>query len=293
MKKSLFLLLAMPLLFASCAKNEALVGESVEVSFTAELPAQTRAAGDLVVNKVVCATFENDVEIPALRKVIDIVDGQPIVYSPRLIKGKSYRVAFWAMKDGAYNVTDLKAVTVGDDFNGDPAVYECFTNSTGEFVVSGSLNVPVTLTRPLAKINFGISADEKTAVEALGYTLSKMSVEVPAVASYDALAQTTSSLSSKVMTLPIDGGTLTAGGSSYHALASYLVFTDGSNVDPKYSIYGQRGSAAESLIYEYTLNNVPTAVNHNTNVVGALMTGSVNYTVSMDAAYASSHNTNL
>lgn len=286
MKKSILLLLAMPLFFVSCAKNEVLIGESVKVSFSAELPTpQTRVAGDLVVNKVVCATFENDVEIPALRKVIDIVDGQAIVYSPRLIKGHSYRVAFWAMKDNAYNVTDLKAVAVSDAFNGDPTVYECFTNSTGEFVVNNSTNVPVTLTRPLAQINFGISAGEKSTVDAFGYTLSKMSVEVPAVASYNVLEQTATSVSSKVMTLPVTGGTLTTGGNDYYTLASFLVFTDGSNVDPKYSIYGHKGSAGESLIYECTVNNVPSAANHNTNIVGALMTGSVNYTISLDAAY--------
>lgn len=71
--------------------------ESVQVSFSTELPKRigTRAGtGDLNVNKVVCAVFEDGEEISTLREVITIQEGEDIVFAPRLIKGRTYDVVF-------------------------------------------------------------------------------------------------------------------------------------------------------------------------------------------------------
>ena len=103
MKKLIYLLLAMPLLFTSCSKDEGMASEeTVQVSFSTELPKRigTRAGTtDLNVNKVVCAVFEDGEEISSLREVITIQEGEDIVFAPRLIKGRTYDVVFWAMKD--------------------------------------------------------------------------------------------------------------------------------------------------------------------------------------------------
>ena len=79
MKRLIYLLLAMPLFFTSCSKDEEMVSEeSVQVSFSTELPKRigTRASTtDLNVNKVVCAVFEDGEEIGTLREVITIQEG--------------------------------------------------------------------------------------------------------------------------------------------------------------------------------------------------------------------------
>ena len=89
MKRLIYLLLAMPLFFTSCSKDEEMVSEeSVQVSFSTELPKRigTRASTtDLNVNKVVCAVFEDGEEIGTLREVITIQEGEDIVFAPRLI----------------------------------------------------------------------------------------------------------------------------------------------------------------------------------------------------------------
>lgn len=295
MNKSILLLLAMPLIFASCTKNEALVGESVEASFTAELPTRTRAAGDLVVNKVVCATFQDGTEVQALRRTIDIVDGQPIVYSPRLIKGHRYQVAFWAMKDNAYNVTDMKSITpAGDEYTGSPELYECFSNSTDEFTVTGNNNVNITLTRPMARINLGTSTADMQAVETLGYTPTQVTATVSAAGTYNAVDKSCGAVRSQTMTLSVSDGSLSVNGSAYKAIASYMVFTDGSNVSLSYTVYGRKGASgdAETLVSQ-NIDNVPLGVNKNTNIVGELMTGSVSYSISMESAYSSDNNPTL
>lgn len=56
---------------------------------------------------------------------------------------------------------------------------------------------------------------------------------------------------------------------------------------------GKSVSVVFAPAFNSSLDNIPIKVTRDTNIVGALVTGSVNYTVSMDAAYASSHNTNL
>ena len=89
MKKLVYLLLAMPMLFISCNNEDKIASEeTVQVSFSTELPKRigTRAsATDLNVNKVVCAVFENGQEIRTLRKDIEIQDDEAIVFAPRLI----------------------------------------------------------------------------------------------------------------------------------------------------------------------------------------------------------------
>ena len=292
MKKLGYLLMAMPLLFTSCSSDEAVSEEAVEVSFHATLPQKALSrANSLNVNKVVCATFQNGEEIPALRQTINVVDGQNVVYSPRLLKGHSYQVAFWAMKDAAYNVTDMKNISVAaSDYSGNPDVYECFTNSSDEFEVADNSSVAISLRRPMARINLGVTEADKNAVSALGYTLTKVQVSLQAAESYDALGKACSELVAKTMVTPVSEGVLSVNSVDYKALASYMVFTDGSNVTLEYTIYGKKGAGAEEALITRSIDNVPLGVNKNTNIVGDLMTGTVNYTITMESAYSEADN---
>ena len=81
----------MPILFISCSKENTECEESVQVNFYAKVPqgVGTRASGGLIVNTVYCAVYENDVELDALRTEIEIVDGEDIIFSPRLIKSRT------------------------------------------------------------------------------------------------------------------------------------------------------------------------------------------------------------
>lgn len=287
-------ILALPLLFASCSNDEVIAEETVEVSFSAALPqkVQSRASGELNVNKVVCATFENGTEIAALRQTVDIAAGQDIVYSPRLVKGRKYQVAFWAMKDSAYNVSDMTTITTKDgNYTGNPELYECFTNSTDEFTVTGNNNATIKLTRPMARINLGVSYADMQAVKTLGYIPTKVEIKIEAAKSYNALGKSCGSIQSQTMTLPVTDGTLSVNGNSYNVIASYMVFTDGSNVSLEYTIYGKKGeNGSEESLVSHSIANVPLSVNKNTNIAGDLMTGTISYTISMGSAYCEDDN---
>lgn len=292
----------LPLLYASCSSDEDIAEEAVEVIFSAALPqmVQTRASSTtLNVNKVVCATFENGTEIQSLRQTIDIVDGQDIVYSPRLVKGRKYQVAFWAMKDGAYNVDDMKSISpVAEStgsYTGDPERYECFTNCTDEFTVAGSVQVSITLTRPMGRVKFGVSDDDMQAVTALGYIPTKVEVTVQSPETYNALGKSCSATTQlQTMTLPMTNGSLSVNNVVYTDIASYMVFTDGGNVSLTYTIYGKKSvNGPDEQIVSQTIDNVPLGVNKNTNIVGDLMTGAIKYTITMNSAYGDAGNQTL
>lgn len=304
MKRLAYIFLATPLLFAACSNDDEIIEESVEFTINASLPQKlaTRASGDEInVNKVVCATFENNIEIQSLRQTIDIVDGQQISYSPRLIKGHKYRVAFWAMKDNAYDLGDWTNIHPTDidgiSYNGAPAIYECFTNSTDEFTVTGNNNVAITLTRPMARINLGVTDADMTAVRNLGYAPTKVQFTIDAASEYNALTkQCGTTTSSQTLTVPVADGVLNVGGTDYESLASYMVFTDGSNVNLSYTVYGKRlndsgePTGDEISITTNSIDNIPLGVNKNTNIVGELLTGTISYSISLENAYGEDNN---
>lgn len=290
--------MAMPLLVASCSGygdivEEPVAGEVVEVSFSAALPhvAQTRAANAsaLNVDRVVCAVFEAGSmvggtavysEIAALRDTLAIAANQNIVYSPGLVNGRTYKVVFWAMNGGNYNVGDMSDISpkiVGSEsYTGDPVLFECFAGCM-DLTVSGPSTELILLTRPLARINLGASNADMQSITDLGYTiLTKVEVSFSFPQSYDALGQSCGTAQSRTMILPVTDGSLTVGGTDYKALASYMVFTDNSPVALTYKLYGKKGgSGSEEEIVLHTIQGVPVGVNKNTNIVGDLISGIV------------------
>lgn len=163
MKNLIYLLLALPLLFTSCSNEDmATSEESVQVSFCAEIPQPmgTRASSTLSVDKVYCAVFENGVEITNLRQDIDIVESQSIIFAPRLIKGRTYDIVFWASKAGAYDVTDLTAITRTTGSAATESDFDAFTAHIDVFVSNDNQPKPIVLTRPLAQLNLGVTPED-------------------------------------------------------------------------------------------------------------------------------------
>ena len=231
--------MAMPLIFASCSKDEEMASkETIQVSFSTELPKRigTRAGTtDLNVNKVVCAVFENGAEISTLREVIDIQDGEDIVFAPRLIKGRTYNVVFWAMKDDNYDVDDMTAITAAE------SDFDAFTENV-EVEVTGSKSETVTLKRPLAQLNLGVTSDDWNAVasdETFGMTPTKMVITMTGMNTFNALSGTAIGEDTEVTyTLDVSGEDLVAGDETYKSIAMCYVYPDAGqeNIDIMYTI---------------------------------------------------------
>lgn len=296
MKKLIYLLLAMPLLFTSCSKDEEIASEeTVQVSFSTELPKRigTRAGTtDLNVNKVVCAVFEDGEEISTLREVITIQEGEDIVFAPRLIKGRTYDVVFWAMKDKNYNVNDMTAITRASETTAAESDFDAFTESV-EVEVTGSKSETVTLKRPLAQLNLGVTLDDWNAVaseETFGMKPTKMIITLTGKDTFNALTGATTGEDKEVTyTLDVSGEDLVAGDETYKNIAMCYVYPDAGqeNIDITYTIYDQDNDVIRE---DVTIQNIPLENNYRTNVVGGLLTGTITYTITFEKDFNTTEN---
>ena len=285
MKKLIYLLLAMPMLFISCnQENEIVSEETVQVSFSTELPKRigTRAsATDLNVNKVVCAVFEDGEEIRNLREVITIQEGEDIVFAPRLIKDRTYDVVFWAMKDANYNVDDMKTITRASVATATESDFDAFTESV-EVKVTGSKSEPITLKRPFAQLNLGVTTEDWNAVKTLGMTPQKIDIKVTGKDTFNALTGAATGEDVEITrNLIVSGSDLTAGNSTYKSIAMCYVYPDAGqeNKNITYTIYDQKNDVIRE---DVTIQNIPLENNFRTNVVGGLLTGTITYTITFE-----------
>ena len=269
--------------------------ESVQVSFSTELPKRigTRAGtGDLNVNKVVCAVFEDGEEISTLREVITIQEGEDIVFAPRLIKGRTYDVVFWAMKDDNYDVDDMTAITRASGATAAESEFDAFTESV-EVEVTGSKSETVTLKRPLAQLNLGVTLDDWNAVaseETFGMKPTKMIITLTGKDTFNALTGATTGEDKEVTyTLDVSGEDLVAGDETYKNIAMCYVYPDAGqeNIDITYTIYDQDNDVIRE---DVTIQNIPLENNYRTNVVGGLLTGTITYTITFEKDFNTTEN---
>ena len=296
MKKLIYLLLTMPLLFTSCSNDEEMASEeTVQVSFSTELPKRigTRASATVLnVNKVVCAVFEGGEEISALRKVITIQEGEDIVFAPRLIKGRTYDVVFWAMKDDNYNVDDMKTITRASAATATESDFDAFTESV-EVEVTGSKSETITLKRPFAQLNLGVTSDDWNAVaseETFGMTPTKMVITLTGKDTFNALSGATIGEDKEVTyTLDVSGEDLVAGNETYKSIAMCYVYPDAGQeiIDITYTIYDQNN---EVIREDVTIQNIPLENNYRTNLVGGLLTGTITYTITFEKDFNTTEN---
>lgn len=294
MKKLLMMLIALPMLMMSCNDEMALSEETVEVSFEAEIPALvgTRASDGLTVNKLVCAVFEkNGPEIKGHRTTIPVNSASGIKYSPRLIKGRTYQVVFWAMKDANYNVTDMTRITRSDSAN--EADYDAFT-ATSEVTVVNAESKSVSLTRPLAQLNIGITADDWTTASSIfGQTPTTCKISYTAKDAFNALAGVAVGNDAEVVrTVAASGNDLTVEGVAYKHLGSCYVLMAEDNqttLNLTLSVLDQN-TPAQSIRKDVLIRNVPFQRNYKTNLVGGLLTGTVTYSVSIQQDFSTGEN---
>lgn len=281
-----YTMLAVPMLLASCSGEEIVNPETVEVCFSAEIPTAvaSRADADYSVNKVDCAVFRNGSEISQLRQTLDIIPGGEIKYSPRLVKGHTYKVAFFARNGEAYDTEQMTGIAVPTAYNGDVTTYECFSACVETTAGSAETNHTVILTRPMARLNFGITAADKQAVSNLGYTLTKVDVKLNVNSTFNALTQASSNSQEYTLSVPAQTTEMTVSGETYHCLASYMVFPE-ANTNIVYTVYGSKDGGAEEVLISKQIDNVPFGINKNTNIVGDLVTGEINCNISMAPAY--------
>lgn len=300
------LLLIIPLLLTSCSREEIdSQQEFVEVSFRAEFPDgfKTKADGEevtgLSVNKVVCTVFEDGVEIIKKRDTIEIINDEQIIYSPILIKSRTYDIVFWAMKDDNYNVADLTSICrntpEGENNNiVNEEDYDAFTGTLNITVGNYAL-ASIVLSRPLAQLNLAITEEDwDVASNHFHQTPETTIIEYAGSDCFNALTGNVKEIESesvekiaRVSNSDINK-TIIVDEKVYRHLGSYYILTNISEqpnlYDISYSVYSKKDSENQ-LIKADQILNVPIMRNYRTNLVGSMLTGEVTFQISIDNSF--------
>ena len=297
MKKQLSKLAIFALLLstASCADEQFagdLTGGETTVTFNAQLPAglQTRAAGDgLKATTLSYAVYEQGKAVITSEDEVKFVNGHATL-SLKLAKGKTYDFLFWADaygKDDAenpYTVNfDTQTLTVNyDNALSNDESRDAFFGKATAVAVKGAVSENITLKRPFAQLNIGTNDMEAAKTAGLNTGDLQSSVTVSGIFSSMNLMTGEVSGSSEVNfgfnAIPKEK--FTANGRTFDYLAlNYLLVSDQKGLVKCEFSYTTDGATTDNTL---TIDNVPVQRNYRTNIFGSLLTGSVDFDITID-----------
>ncbi|MBE6304011.1 MAG: hypothetical protein E7089_08770 [Bacteroidales bacterium] len=231
-----------------------------------------------------------------------------------LAKGQKYQVAFWA-QDGdceAYNTDELTAVEVSykaengtDDAANNDELRDAFFK-TVTFEVNGDKLINVVLKRPFAQVNLGVYNEDWEAAVASGIEIENSKVVIKNVANKINLltgeveGEETITYDLNAIpeeTLYVETDDTNEGKEAYKWLSmSYILVADKDNT-PIEGVLGANKATLQELQYTFDpkdgnnitfnegLNNVPVQRNWRTNILGKILTGDIEFNITIDPVY--------
>ena len=286
-KLTTILTIAAMVLAASCSK--AVVeqeGSAVTLDYTVSLTeAATKALGDGTnVDKMAYAVYDGETCVKTA--VIDEQEDGKFAFQPVLFYGKTYTVAMFAYKDGAYDVADLKAITKSaNDETADAFTHTetVMIDHNGDLYINGiksddqTSDHAVTLTRPVAQLAVATEVFDEMAQAGA----AKIQVEISAPSTYNAVTGTPATSATANYTSAVaELGTIEVSGKTYTVVScNYLLPTDTQNVIVKVL------KADNTVIRTITLYNVPLVANKKTQIYGNLVKGELTFNVSINNGF--------
>ncbi len=320
------------LLAASCTNDELTAsiesegGVTVSFSLGLEGGVQTRAISDATgVDMLVYAIYDSEgnpvTAISGAESTGKVTvskafsEGLTETVTVDLVKDQTYSAIFWAQD------ADCEAYTVGTDTDGylkvtvdytsaanNDETRDAFYGTIEKFTVSGSSTETVTLKRPFAQVNVGVTQEDWTAATGLGTTITQSSVTFSDVANVINLKDGSVSqdnfegeVTYALNTIPADQKTGTEGaeeslsvnGTEYKWLSmSYILVnnttdaTASSTTAASFTFKDETTGDVVSL--SGGLESLPVQRNYRTNIVGRFLTGSVSLNVEFDTDFAGS-----
>ena len=299
MKKQLSKLAIFALLLstASCADEQFagdLTGGETTVTFNAQLPAGllTRVAGDgETATTLSYAVYEQGKATPVITSEDEVnFVNRRATLSLKLAKGKTYDFLFWADAYGKddtenpYNVdfaTQTLTVDYTDAKSNDEARDAFFSTATVE--VKGAVSENITLKRPFAQLNIGTNDMEAAKTAGLKTDALQSSVKVSGI--FKSMNLMTGEVSNSVddvtfglNAIPKEKFTANGRTFDYLALNYLLVSKEKGLVNCKFSYTDGATTDTKTM----TIDNVPVQRNYRTNIFGSLLTGSVDFDITID-----------
>lgn len=314
MNRKLFfgLLVSACMLFAtSCKKDEldeSLYGGEAKVTFSLGLEGENVATKSISdgtqADKLIYAVFdENGTRISSIAAVEKTGVTFPDTVTLTLAKGQTYKVAFWAQDNDcqAYTVDTTVTMNVAVSYDNAPnndETRDAFFK-TVEFTVTGSTSIDVEMKRPFAQINVGVTKEDWEAAVASGIEIENSSVVIKNAATslnlIDGTVGTeTVDVSYALNTIPNEPLYVDTDDDGikeeYNWLSmSYILVADESDgasmatlQSLQYTFTSENGNPIE---FEEGLNTVPVQRNWRTNILGKILTGDIQFNITIDPTY--------
>lgn len=272
-------------LAASCNKAEAPAGEGLTVNYSVSVPA-TKALGEgAAINKVWYAVYRTDGSLVSNYQAVDFTGGSancPVV----MMRGQSYKVLFvaqhYAKGTPAYAIDPATATLIMPTAavaNSDN--YDIFTFVDEVTNYDGAPADAVVLKRKVAQVNFSCNEADWANATALGMLPTHSAVTLTSVPKTYSLL--TGTPSAETVTLSYAKAARPEGACNLATVFCFVGASDASTdftTNATLSLYTSeaQADAARTL----TVDNLPVKSNHKTNVIGNIMTGSVNYSITID-----------
>lgn len=293
-------------LISSCSQDELLSNGEGEgtVTFSVSLPDEglgSRAFGDgYSATKLQYAVYDGDAEAASLLEegTANFEENSLSTnISLSLATGKSYKIAFFAHNDkGAYTFSaNNKTVTVdyakmsGEDYSYNVADQDAFyaVYSTGQ--INGAANHNVTLTRPMAQINWATNDLTNNSVVALyGEEAANLTTSVEIAHVKNVLNLLDGSVAGDVKatfsveTRPSESFHMS--GYDYLSVNYILAPAETALVDAVLTPYAS-GEAKPAV----NVTNLPIQANYRTNIYGGLLSSTQGFDISKDPVIGGEH----
>ncbi len=292
MNKKLFLgMFATAALFAtSCSQDEMVApGENGTTTFTVNVEGNTasRAIGDASKMDVLYyEVYAEGVDKP----VIDASQNGtfPMEISLELIKGQNYKLLMWAQNsESGYDASNLKDVKV-EYANNNECKDAFYINQT----IKAGTSQAVELVRATAQINVGADSQDIATATKHGVNITQSAVTITDVyTSFNVEAGDVQGETTTVELAATDvekDEKLVVNGIEYTYLASTYVLAGQKslvNLDYTFVPDGKEGQDVEVAV-----QNVPVQQNYRTNIVGTILSGVTNLSISLDNVWDNNNN---
>ncbi len=317
MKRFFSYLAATAMLFAASCSNEDLGtndANDTQVTFNLSLEGQsgTRAIGDgTTVNKLCYAVFDEQNNLLAAltgNKENAFANGSETV-SLKLAKDQDYTVVFWAQHaEAPYTLSDdKKTVTINykkannENVAGNDEKRDAFFKAHKIEDLAGSGRIDVVLERPFAQLNVGVTAKDYQDAEHSGVEITKSWAKVTGV--YNTLnlfdgsvdGETTAEFAMAATPKAASDETLTVGQDAFEYLSmNYVLVGAKKNVTAEFEFatnsYVDENNKGKTIAFKSGLDVVPVERNYRTNLVGQILTGNLDFNVTIDADFDGDEN---
>lgn len=301
MKKVLYSLLAFAALLtaASCQKefinspDPADGGKPVKMTYSVDLGTATKAIAETAmddgktVDKLYVAAFGSDGSLISTSLVgenVASISNKTATVTLTLSKGQAYDIVFFAMKDGAYDVSFADNNTATFAFKStvkanDPTLDAFYAKKHVDSAAPSSEPEVVTLKRPFAQINV-LSSDKPAGQNGFKSTMTVKQVPT----SFDLLNEKAGTTLADVTFASNDIAATAFGkyadGGYYWIGMNFILVPEAGTVNLSFEEQGMKSGALK-------LTNLTVKKNGRTNLVGAIynLEANVIYTVNVDPAF--------